>query len=249
MDESGTDGRSPKLCVGGYLFIDRQARRFSTQWSKTLAKRGISCFHMTDCTNRRGEFSGWTSDECLDLEKELIKKIRQRSLYGFAVSLNESEYNEHLAGRNGLPNDAYPFACFAILGMIRRWAYRTGFAGDIAYFFEAGHQDEGKANAYLNWIFDSPNTRTDFLHVSHTFIDKEKAPPLQAADLLAWHTRKLYVNELEGRPIRRDLKALVRNTDMRCDYTIDDMKALAAELIKRRTLRHLSVVDGGLAAS
>jgi hypothetical protein len=53
-------------------------------------------------------------------------------------------------------------------------------------------------------------------YASHTFADKTKILPLQAADLYAWQIYTLIKNNgMDGRPtkVRKDLKALLRWQD------------------------------------
>jgi hypothetical protein len=60
-------------------------------------------------------------------------------------------------------------------------AHRIG--GDMAYFFETGHKNKGRAyNNLAQMIAKMP--------ASLTFAEKQKVRLLQSADLLAWQTAR-----------------------------------------------------------
>ena len=48
VDESGTHGGSPVMCVSGYLFDAPGRKRLTRRWNSTLGKAGIDVFHMRD---------------------------------------------------------------------------------------------------------------------------------------------------------------------------------------------------------
>jgi hypothetical protein len=49
VDESGSDDRSPVLCVSGYLFHAEQSVAFQADWQRLLAEYDLPYFHMVDC--------------------------------------------------------------------------------------------------------------------------------------------------------------------------------------------------------
>jgi hypothetical protein len=82
-------------------------------------------------------------------------------------------------------------------------AHRIG--GDMAYFFETGHKNKGRAyNNLAQMIAKMP--------ASLTFAEKQKVRLLQSADLLAWQTAK-YVKDALGntRPPRKDFLSLMEH--------------------------------------
>ncbi len=239
MDESGTDDSSTVLCVAGYVFTKPQAKKFSRQWRAALAKANTGkptqaeFFRMSDCAHGAGQFEGWDRQDCIAIETALIKHVHKRTEFGYAVTLNEDDYNERLAGRSGMPS-AYAFACFAALGMIRRWALKRNYAGEIAYFFESGHEHQRNANGFLDELFTSTRTRDQYWYAGHAFRPKEKDACLQSGDLLAWHAVKHHEREARGEGMRKDLQALVRaDHDMRRHYDIPAMERLAKALLEK----------------
>lgn len=81
-------------------------------------------------------------------------------------------------------------------------------AGDMAYFFEAGHKHKGSA---YNLIADKLGTSGG----SVTFADKKHLRLLQAADLLAWQSTKYAKDALtQARSPRKDFLSLVEHPHM-----------------------------------
>jgi hypothetical protein len=128
-------------------------------------------------------------------------------------SLSNQREFEAIMPRIAEVGSAYTFCAHVCLTGVQWWANTSNYFGDIAYFFESGHRSQSEANVIMERIFNIPDLRRKHRYVSHTFADKQKVRPLQAADLLAWqwHTdfkrRKVAVKKEP----RRDLYALVEH--------------------------------------
>lgn len=220
FDESGTHEGSPMMTVAGYIFRDEQARRFTRDWSKDLKRLGLPFAHMTDCATGNGAYSEMSLDDRVKSERLLIEHIKRRTIVGFGVSLDPNYYLKTVQGAFQPPSP-YSFCLLGAVSMVRGWIERTGFDGKIAYFFEAGHRHQTEANRLMNGIpAGGPVRMAKYCYLSHTFIDKTEAPPLQAADMLAWQHCHYHVRRLKGHDrIRADFEALIRPQDMARDYT------------------------------
>lgn len=219
IDESGTHDGSPVLTMSGYLFRSEQAKRFGRDWQKELDRLGLPCAHMTDCATGNGDYAGFTVEKRLESEIKLIEHIKRRSVFGFSVSLQPERYAEILAGETEAPSP-YTFALMGCLSVVRRWVERTDYTGKIAYFFEAGHRHQKEANGYLNDVVTKNELAAErFAYVAHSFVDKRAAPPLQAADMLAWQTHHYHARWLKGHvEARKDFLALIRPGDVTLNY-------------------------------
>jgi hypothetical protein len=100
--------------------------------------------------------------------------------------VNEHDYKV-MFGENSVAGTPYSFCCWQILAGIRAWINKTNFQGEITYFYEAGHDSMGEANAVMNRIFKEPHLREGYRYAGHGFVDKKKVRPVQTADILAWH--------------------------------------------------------------
>ena len=221
---------SPYMCVGGYLFKEDKAEDMSRKWDGYLKSRGIQYFHMTDCATGNGQFKTWKVSERDKLVRNFIRRIKQTSAFGFSVSIDVPVHEGIFQYYNEIPS-AYALACFASMILIRKWADRANYEGDIFYIFEAGHKDQKNANQFILDRIEAPDKKKSYRYIGHEFAEKEKEPLLQSGDLMAWQHSKSYVNQLEGRPIRRDFQALVRPGDKQMEYKAQDLMIMAQALV------------------
>lgn len=207
MDESGTHEGSKTLVLAGYLFSDKQAKRFSTVWREELARKGLPYAHMTDCATGNGIYRHLSMEERIDLSKMLINLIKSKSRFGFGVAL-DVEYFERSMSFDKLKKSAYSFCLALCVKQISNWAHDN--ETKVAYFFEAGHKDQTEANDIMNRI----NGKERASYAAHAFVDKRDSIPLQAADMLAWQLYHFLTRQAQGFPkMRKDFQALVRPID------------------------------------
>ena len=88
---------------------------------------------------------------------------------------------------------AYPFCVRAVADLANKWldANNPG-ERDLAYVFEAGHENQGDADRLLGLVSSDValgDLKRRLRYFSHAFMDgkRRNAGALQAADLLAWH--------------------------------------------------------------
>lgn len=79
-------------------------------------------------------------------------------------------------------------------------------------------------------IFKSQALRKKLFYASHTFGDKRRILPLQAAEVLAWQAFNDAKHRLSGLPSRKDFIALVREQDRQLALTPEWLE----RLIRRR---------------
>jgi len=242
IDESYDDAEPPILCVAGYVFRRMKAREFSKSWGNYLKRKGLPYFHMKECAHQQGVFAGRT--DCVEVETELIRLTRKMTEMGFATTIDERAYADLVAPREGM-RSAYATALLGVMIQVRKWAEETGFNGQIAYFFEAGHKHQGDANAFMSWMFDSDAIVAKHQYAGHAFVPKA-TPALHPADLLAWQWRLETKRRREpnrSRATRADFLALVReDRDAYNEWTRTDLARMgrqleAAEVQRRRIIR------------
>lgn len=230
MDESydGT-ANSEYIHIAGYLFQKQKAKEFSRVWGNFLRARCLPHFHMADCAHGNDVFARRT--DCDEIARKLIQLTRQYTQFGFAVSVRQADYAALVAPREGLPQSPYAFALFAAMLRVRAWTERTGFKGEIAYFFEDGHDDKHEADGFMKWMFGSEMVARNSSYAGHTFVEK-CTPGLHPADMLAWHWNAEVVrrNDPKRRGVRRDFQALLREQDFVTEYDLKGLQALATAL-------------------
>lgn len=214
FDESGTHQGSKVLCLAGYVVESEAGKRLSDDWALMLERYGLPFFHMVDCVHGRPPFDGLTRKEQDEAERSAIRIMRTHINQCFVVSLMPEVFDRYVPA-SPLIGSPYSVCIHACLGAAQAWADINAYRGDIAYFFESGHQSQSEANRIMTKIFSVPALRDKQRYVAHTFADKRKVFPLQAADIIAW----LWNNECKrkmdtSRPQRRrDLNALMQPKD------------------------------------
>ena len=206
FDESGRDGGI--LAVAGYAFAKEQAKRFSKEWSTLFAEYG-GC-HMSELAAGNGRFRSAGQAERVRLCKEAVKIINRRVSFGIAVSCHLDEMDRYLPKWVRGFEHAYPVCCHMAAIMMGRQVKASSMDGEVAYFFEAGHQFAPSAHFLMHYAQVSPDMRLTYRYGAHAFIQKEVAIPLQAADMFAWEWAK-YRDETviqRQRAMRKSLAAL-----------------------------------------
>lgn len=210
FDESGTHDGSEVLCVAGYIFDSGSAVKLTSQWNSMLAGAGLPYFHMSECAPCGGIYSHLSMPQCDALAREAIGLIRKYMTLGYAVTVETAHAN--LIPTGGIYRSPYTFACWQALLNVRNWANEVGYQGDIAYFFEAGHESQGETSSIFERLFKHSYLKRAYRPSSLSFAEKANAVLLQCADLYAWHSfvgRKRLMN---GEGLRKDYLALVEDS-------------------------------------
>ena len=127
----------------------------------------------------------------------------------------------------------------------QKWIVERDRSPKVSYLFEAGHQHQSAANAFMEWLFESASIRAKYGYSGHAFLTKE-TPCLQPADLLAWQWRLETLRSMDPartRPRRKDLDALVRVTDTTVNWDRDELTRVRDNLTQRREERLATVAS------
>jgi hypothetical protein len=195
FDESGSNDSSPVLCVAGYVIEKEACKRLDSDWGKVLDDFKLPFFRMSACAHGVRPFLSLTEDACINVEKEMIAIIKRSISCGLAVTVEPRQFSNIMPDSAAI-GSAYSFCAHACLTGVQWWANENNYGGDIAYFFEAGHRSQSEANGIMNEIFTDKTLRAKHRYIAHSFVDKQKVKPVQAADLIAWqwytdHVRRL----------------------------------------------------------
>lgn len=241
FDESESQGVAiPVMTVGGYLFEADAAVRFDKRAKHDLEDLGIPYFHQTDCANAGGHYRGLGKEKCIESQNRLIRNIKKRSIFGFATSININQYRRIVGEGVGVP-EPYTYALIGGMNAVKNWIERTGYQGDVAYFFEDGCRHKADAASFMENIMLSSDKSREFYRCIHWgFSDKRKVRPLQAADMIAWFTNQEFTRFQKGMTNRRrDFEALLRPQDRRIDHNEKSLRDLRDLLDK-----HVEIIPG-----
>jgi len=211
FDESGSHEGAPVLCVAGFVFEKGQALKLSEEWSEVLNRYELPYFHMVDCAHGNGPFASLSRSQRILVAANIIGIIKRRAAIGFANSVDVEAYYELVPPNLRIAGSAYSFCVRNVLDHVGGWFHKIRFAGKSAYFFEAGHKSRSEADKVINDLFVNPLIEQVYRHgyVGHSFVLKKEAPPVQAADMLAWQWATDVRHEAEGKPRRKDFESLM----------------------------------------
>lgn len=225
--------------VGGYIFRKSQVRPFEKRWSRMLKRFDLPYFRMSACNAHQPPFSHLSKVECDLVAREAIATVIEYASYGYFVTVRQEEYDEIL-GRESFAGSTYALCCYVCLMGMRRWSDLNDRNALIAYFFEAGTENEGDADQLIKAIGGRRDEVTfDYRYAAHGFVQKELSMPTQAADMLAWHANKNYLRSKAGKKEPRgDFAALLDGVVTgRNNLTLDHLRMLDG-IINKHTGGH-----------
>lgn len=223
FDESESQGAPPNvMTVAGYLIKDTQAKRMTREIGKGHERFGIPYFHQSECAQGNGVYAHLSKPQCVEAQDYLRAIIKRRTIMGVGANINIDDY-ERIVGVGPDTPTPYAYAMIGAMNAIRNWIDRTGFDGEIAYFFEDGYKDERNGKRFIDYLMYGRGLEPYRL-VSHAHVNKRSYFPLQAADMLAWYTNQEFTRHKSGRTERRkDFAALLRPQDRRMDHTPESL--------------------------
>lgn len=229
FDESET---SDSLCVAGYVFRKPAVRKFETEWRRMLHAFGLPYFRMSACNSNAPPFHNLTKDQCIDAQIRAVHIISRHASFGFSAVIRPQDFFE-IVGREGFVLSPYELLAWNCIIAVKAWCDRTHNVSGVSYFFEAGFQDQGKANEMMNELFVVPALRQEYKYRPHAFVDKSLSMPSQAADMLAWSKAKHIKRIQSGATTRRaDFNALLEGTvHHSCSLKLSNLDEMIRELV------------------
>ncbi len=222
FDESGTHAGSPFLCVAGYLFEATSCRKFDADWRTMLTDFHLPFFHRAPCEVGEPPFDKLDDTLRRAIRNRAARIIMAHATSGVVVSVAPASYKK-IMPKHKLVGDPYTFCANGCFYATKIWGDTHGYRGKIAYFFESGAASQSAANNIMASRGASPKGRKEYRYQSHSFLLKEEATPLQAADILAWHWRDQCLRASNDAEVHPDFVPLI--DDRTKVYHIDD-KAL-----------------------
>jgi uncharacterized protein DUF3800 len=192
LDDSGSDEQSPVVVIGG-LALDRDSfLRFDGRWRRMLHLHRIKSLHMTDFVRPHGQYVGMPKELKLSLFREVVEIIRSRKDYSLSASVDNIHYQEVFSidfYRRVLGPYAVTFISAASVNA--KIAGDNGYPDQIAYLVDRGSPFSGQIDLGHRLICLRERglglkTYTGTL----TFADDENVSALQAADVIAWSSRR-----------------------------------------------------------
>jgi hypothetical protein len=209
FDDSGqeSDTGNRIVCMAGYLAIDQVWEAFSAAWGHALLQYGISWLHMKDFMSDQGEYAKWDWPAKLKMLETFTNIIKLSHLIGFGVVLDADAWRD-------VPREVREVSAqeFCFIRIIKAVIARMKIARPrdfVAVHFDC---DKTFAPARFQRFLWARDKEPEGRYYLQTFCISEPRQflPLQAADLLAWETRKHLIRTIAGHDARPEFKLLLQ---------------------------------------
>jgi len=210
FDESGTHPNPVIFSFAGYFFTVNRLRHFEREWMRVLCDFRIQAFHASPMEAREqgSEFEYWSNDQCDDLVSQLVAVINRPVLLGVSAVADAAAYQQDFTTkipsketvrasgesgwtksyRHAYGDNPYVICMLNCLRVVSDFhAQKSRCHEPIACIF-----DERNWKGVITEIYDGAKTDTAWgaRLGPLAFASDEVAIPLQAADLLAYMTRR-----------------------------------------------------------
>jgi hypothetical protein len=207
LDDSGSDGLGPVFLLCGYVTTAKAWARFSDNWQKALdGEPKLEYFKMREANSLRKQFWGWNKAQRDKLLVTLAQIIKRHVLLGISSAVFYEDLEKAKA--------EYPDIIGKLKGANH---YQLLFHGAIARV--ANYYIKAKTKERIEFIFDeqgvwgleailgatavlpllNPKERAIIAGPPIQRNDKDYLP-LQAADMIAWQTRRFIVENMDLDP-------------------------------------------------
>jgi hypothetical protein len=208
LDESGTHDGSHATIMGGLLARADQWERFEAAFAHTKKRHGFHVFHTKKFKRKKGDFKGWSNEQCLALIEDLAALTASGLGESVTMTLDntlyEVAYKAQPPARTRL--DSKYGLCFRaclshfIKEAIKR-KHRKKYP-ELHVVLESGHPNVGDAIR----IFNETKMELDAggVNILRTLIvaEKDKCDQLMMADFLAHMEFNAQRKALAGHSIR-----------------------------------------------
>ena len=238
FDDSGKEGaqNEPYVCIAGYMADISYWTLFFQQWRNLLMKYGISCVHMRDLIPFQGEYKrlGWDPQMRDKVLADFIGIIKENRLIGFGIGVDANHWRSIPENMRRKYGNAQDFCFQRIARMVIEKLKAVKPEDVVSVTFDTDPEFAGVRLRRFFEICAHDNNAREYL-ASITFADPKIYVQLQAADLLAWETRKDLVQKSGGynsTPRYKDLFTSL--SDYGLDYSSElwDKEELDEKLLK-----------------
>ena len=209
------------MCVAATVFKPVPYKRFVRHWNRMLAEWKAPAFHATDFyPGAPGPFARASQDAKDRFQRdcrEIPVLIGEHTEQIIATSFLRSEYDRAAPDqwKQKYGDNLHSLAVQMCMIAIGHWARGRRYFGGFSYVVESGDKSEGHVSTTVANMRADQNLGPHIQCESYTVVAKGHARGLEAADMVAWHWNKCYVDHLskpesERRDVRKDFSELVR---------------------------------------
>jgi hypothetical protein len=242
VDDSGKDD-PPLYVLGGYIARAEQWARFSDQWKAALDESGLSHFKMQDAFTLSGEFKGWTQDRRDEALRRFASIIRDNVLAAISATVMHDDYKEVFSGRvTKFLDRAYLFLFSYVQYSAMLWQIHNNFDEPIDFIFDEQLHDSDIINdKFGDMLSSAPGQFRKRAGSRPVHASDKIVLPLQAADMFAWHVRRVYYERGRGSRVNTAAIPILNEisheqTHLSKERLVSMLQGLSAEAASRGTM-------------
>jgi hypothetical protein len=205
LDDSGSDGKGsgPVFAFAGYVSSVEAWKLFSVEWQAALKDgKPIEYFKMREANSLKGEFLGWSASDRDAKVDSLASVIIQRVEFGISNAIFWEDLEQISKEFPEVPLHPYDIMFHGSMSATISYLRRNYAAGSqVGFTFD----EQGKLGTRAARVYDqiqpvlTPEERRVILGRPEHKNDK-LFNPLQAADMIAWQTRRFCSDNADVSP-------------------------------------------------
>jgi hypothetical protein len=201
IDDSGW-GSAPMFVLAGWVSRVEFWEKFSDNWQVALDSiPRIRYFKMYEAHRLEGEFAGWAANARDDKLEQLLAVIKGHVILGVHCAVPHAAYESIISGRLARQLErSYVLAFYMVMIEMLGFLYLSKWNEPVDFVFD----EQGKDGTYAVAAYDvflrfAPPYLRHLIGGKPIHRSDSDVLPLQAADLLAWQTRRFYWLREEGK--------------------------------------------------
>jgi hypothetical protein len=227
LDDSGKESQAtmPWVCMAGYLADYDVTVSLIEKWHQLLITHRIRERHMKHLIPISGPYAklGWDTEKRDAVVHEFIQAINETHMFGVGVAVEMAAWRKRKKDHPELAwGTVQQFCLERILMRVIGQLQDAGMDDSLALVFDTD-PEFGITRFNLFCALMGHDERAARRLTSITFGHPEHYPGLQAADLLAWETRKELMQKKNGQQSTRRWQAMfTRMPDYHLEYTVGE---------------------------
>lgn len=196
LDESGTDEVSKEAALAGYVLDPVGFQVFEQDWQHILEIHELPYLHMKDFSPH-GRFSHFTEAAKVALFRDLSEVIRQNALVGILTAVDTESYRRTIS-RDAVEQLFSPYAFLFRMSveLVASWAERYYQQEKIVYLLDFGNRYRAQIEDMYGVMKREQAAGQNYHLGPLSFDDDREYMALQAADMLAYETKKEFARKI-----------------------------------------------------
>jgi hypothetical protein len=204
VDDSGSGGDSQYFVLAGYVTSEVSWSGFVPDWQSVLdLSPKLDYFKMSEAESLKGQFEGCSPHARDERLNQFADVILRYDPWEAAIAVPSKDYNEVLLPVLPKSRTSPYYSAFIAMVTALSGFYRWGGSDELVDFIfdEQDGMQTKAARQYGSFRGWYPNWRLGRIG----FNDEKKVLPLQAADLIAWQTRRFMASKEGTRELYKRL--------------------------------------------